>query len=100
MTSPKPAGAVNRPKPEPTRLPAGGLLEVAELMTAEAEAHDDDRWRHHSVEHHLNAAWRHLLALQGGEEIDPDSGFPHRTHATARLLFAVDIARSTRTEAP
>lgn len=33
----------------------------------------------------LDAAMRHLIAIIDGEDIDPESGLPHRHHACASL---------------
>lgn len=82
-------------KPEPTRLPAGALLEISALLAAEADGHDDDRWKGHDTDHHLDALWRHLLAHQAGETIDPASGRPHVVHLAARALMALDVGLTT-----
>lgn len=35
----------------------------------------------------LDAAMRHILAILGGEEIDPESGLPHIHHAACSLAM-------------
>jgi hypothetical protein len=35
----------------------------------------------------LDANIRHVLAILGGEEIDPESGLPHRHHAACSLAM-------------
>lgn len=37
----------------------------------------------------LSAFRRHELAVANGEEIDSDSGLPHKYHSLANLMFAV-----------
>lgn len=35
----------------------------------------------------IGAAQRHLLAFQGGEDVDPESGLSHVAHAMCNLMF-------------
>lgn len=77
-------------KPRPTLVPARAILAVAQLIT-EQQAARGDGWRDVSAADHLDAAQRHLLRHQAGELLD-ESGHPHRVHAVARLLFAVEVA--------
>lgn len=35
----------------------------------------------------LDAARRHIAAVESGEDIDPDSGFPHVAHVACNMMF-------------
>jgi hypothetical protein len=84
--------APERPaKPRPTLLPARALRRVAGLMAAQESGHGGARWKGRAADHHLDAAWRHLLAHQAGETHDPDSGRPHLEHFATRALMALDV---------
>lgn len=39
---------------------------------------------------YLDAAMRHLAALENGEDLDPDSGLPHEAHILACINIIVD----------
>lgn len=49
-------------------------------------------WRHSGVRYtiYVDALRRHVNALFEGEDIDPDSGLPHLSHALACLAIIVD----------
>lgn len=49
-------------------------------------------WRHSGVRYsiYIDALRRHVNALFEGEDLDPDSGLPHLSHALACLAIIVD----------
>jgi hypothetical protein len=61
---------------------------VARILDAGEQKYGKSNWRlglHYSRV--IDAARRHLAAMERGEDIDPDSGFPHAGHVTCNMLF-------------
>lgn len=52
---------------------------------------DDTEWRTHDSPHHTDHAIQHTMEYHGGIMNDPDSGFPHLTHAACRELMALEV---------
>ena len=74
-------------------LPAGALVQVAEVYGHGAEKYEDRNWeRGHAWSLSFAAMQRHAWAFWGGEDIDPHSGHPHLAsvafHALSLLTFA------------
>jgi hypothetical protein len=42
---------------------------------------------------YIAAAMRHILAWQNGEELDPESGYPHLGHALASIAMLLECQR-------
>lgn len=42
----------------------------------------------------LASAGRHLLAMLGGEELDPESGLPHRGHVACNIVMLLTFAET------
>lgn len=59
---------------------------TAQVMAFGAEKYSRNAWRK-GIAHTrlLDAAMRHIIAIIDGEDIDPESGLPHRHHACASL---------------
>ena len=75
-------------KPRADLLPAGCLMEVAEVMKFGAEKYGDHNWRHGTSRgRFVGAALRHVFAWMRGEDIDPESGLPHLAHAICSLMM-------------
>lgn len=102
-------------KPRFDLIPGLPLLEVAATYTSENEKHKRTEsgqidYTDLEVGEYINKIWRHLLALQGGEEIS-DDGFHHATAIAAdalilRKLFSLhfkkepDCTKNTITKCP
>lgn len=46
----------------------------------------------------IDAARRHLAAIEQGEDIDPDSGLPHASHVTCNMMFLEYYGRNNMTD--
>ena len=75
-------------------VPWGTMSKVAEVLTYGAEKYGDDNWRAvpEPERRYFAAAMRHMVAWQGGEACDPESGLPHLAHAMCCLMFIDAIA--------
>ena len=90
MTNPKDIAATNKLPFD--RLPMATVAEVAVALHEGSQKYGYMNWREEGVQSgvYINAALRHLLAWQEGENIDPDSGLSHITKAVAGLLILRD----------
>ena len=83
-------------KPRPTLLPGRALAEVAALLTAEAERHQDAPGRPGYLDHlaadYVDAAGRHWLALVAGDESED-----HLVRLAASALIALELRARERT---
>jgi hypothetical protein len=63
---------------------------VARVMMYGAVKYGRDNFKE-GMEHHrvLAAALRHIDAFLNGQELDPESGFPHIWHAACNLGFLI-----------
>jgi len=90
MTNPKDLIGLTKP---PLRLvPPALLLFVSRVMGLGAAKYGPYNWRSKNVRLsiYLEAAMRHILACQDGEETDPESGQPHIAHAAACMGIVLD----------
>lgn len=80
-------------KPLMGAVPPNALLAVARVLTFGAEKYGRDNWRQvESAEtRYLDAALRHINALQRGEAVDPESGESHLAHAVCSLMFMLEL---------
>ena len=72
-----------------TREEVEGIARVREFGLA--KYHDRESWRKVSADRYRAAASRHQLALRSGEELDQESGLPHRWHLLCNVMcmFAI-----------
>lgn len=84
-------------KKAPLRLfPPAALIIGSKVMALGAAKYGPYNWREKKVRYtvYLEAAMRHILTAQDGEEIDPESGQPHIAHALCCMAILLD-ARAT-----
>jgi hypothetical protein len=76
-------------KPNIALIPPEVLLQMAEVFGFGAEKYGMNDWRkdysewsrtYSSIQRHLNAFW-------AGEDLDPESGKPHLTHALTQMAI-------------
>lgn len=83
-------------KPRMDLLDPAWLEGVAQVLTFGAEKYAAHNWRG-GIEYSrlIAAAYRHLGAINRGENIDPESGQQHAHHAACCLMFLSNMI-STR----
>ncbi len=75
-------------KPRVDLLDADFLLMVGNVMGFGAQKYAAHNWRGGIAYSRLiAAALRHLLAILKGEDLDPESGFPHTAHLGCCVMF-------------
>jgi hypothetical protein len=91
-TSTNPKDILGRRKPPLWLVPAALILFVSRVMGLGAKKYGPYNWRAKDVRQtvYIEAAMRHLLALQDGEDKDPESGYPHEAHAAACMGIILD----------
>jgi len=79
-------------KPRLSLVPPSGFVYAALAMANGADKYGPYNWRDKKVQTmiYLEAAMRHILSYQDGEEDAADSGAPHLGHALACLLIIID----------
>jgi hypothetical protein len=70
-------------------LPLNAIQEVAAVMTFGANKYADDGWKTlpNAEGRYTGALLRHMVAIQSGEELDPESGLPHIAHVACNAMF-------------
>jgi hypothetical protein len=70
-------------------VPWGSVEEVVKVLMFGAAKYAPDNWQRVQPARKLyfEAAMRHLVAWQRGEEKDGESGLPHLAHAACDILF-------------
>lgn len=80
-------------KPRMELLSRIALEQMAQVLTFGAKKYDAHNWRKGMDWSRLyGAAMRHLLASLDGEDLDPESGFPHLAHAAVNLMFLLEYS--------
>lgn len=77
----------------PLRLiPKVALTYLAWVMNLGADKYGAYNWRENNVRLtvYTEAAMRHLMAYETGEDIDPESGQPHAAHVMACMAILLD----------
>ena len=76
-------------------LPLGPLSKIAEVLEFGAKKYSRSNWRkgcNHN--RYMDAALRHLLAHNEGEDLDPESGLTHLAHAGCCILFLIELQKT------
>ena len=69
------------------------LLAEAQVMTYGAQKYEAHNFRKGiSFQRVVDAAFRHLIAFNAGEDIDPESGLPHLAHLRCCAAFLLEYA--------
>lgn len=79
-------------KPRLSLVPPSGFVYASLAMANGADKYGPYNWRDKKVQAmiYTEAAMRHILQWQDGEENASDSGVPHLGHAIACLLIIID----------
>lgn len=79
-------------KPRPSLVPPTVIRAIAIVRQYGIEKyHDPDNWKHVEPDRYVDALYRHLLAYIEGEELDPESGYPHLWHMACNIAFLIDM---------
>ena len=92
MTAENPKNAQGRKKPPVHLVPPVAILSEAMVFALGAEKYGPYNWRDAGVPAsvYFSAAMRHLQSWWDGEDLDPESGQPHLSHARACLAIVLD----------
>ena len=77
----------------PTLVPPSLVTAVAAIRGyGVAKYGRSESWREVESERYKDALYRHWLAYLGGEENDPESGYPHLWHLACNVAFLIEQA--------
>ena len=85
-----------------TKAPLGlldryALEQTSLVMGFGAAKYGRDNWRGGIAYSRLiNAALRHLMAFNDGEDIDPESGLPHTAHLACCVMFLQNMEHTRK----
>ena len=81
-------------------LPYREVGQVVDVLTHGAVKYTADGWQKvkDAQNRYFAAMMRHLVAWEGGEITDPESGFPHLAHAGCCLFFMMWFDNEHATE--
>jgi len=75
-------------KPQMALLDPDFLETIGRVLSFGANKYSADNWRNGiSTRRLISAAYRHLGAINRGEDIDPESGLPHTGHLGCCIQF-------------
>lgn len=94
-TNPKTAAGAAKPAMLSV-IPTTSLLHLGEVMKLGAKKYGAFNWRETKVpaETYIDAAMRHLLSFQDGENADPESGMSHLAHVMACCAIIIDATEN------
>lgn len=82
-------------KPRTDQLPPEALIAVANVFGYGAAKYGEDNWRDYENEWEYRQLYastlRHLFAWVQREDIDPESGLDHLSHAAANILMLITL---------
>lgn len=72
-------------------IPSFSLIEVGKILAYGAEKYAEDSWQEvpEGRKRYTAALLRHVYAWQNGEDVDPETGYHHLSHAATNCLFLV-----------
>lgn len=72
-------------------LPVDALFEVSKVLAFGAKKYEAHNWRKGFNHTRLySAALRHIMSSLKGEDLDPESGLDHISHAACCVLFLLE----------
>ena len=75
-------------------IPPNTLLEVGAVFSFGALKYADRNWEKGFTNGRLaGAALRHITQWQAGENLDPESGYSHLTHAICSLMMLSELSK-------
>lgn len=84
-------------KPPCELLSSIALIGTAQVLGFGAKKYASHNWRGGIAwSRLLGACMRHLLAVIGGEDLDPETGLPHIDHLAAEVMFLQEFFRTRK----
>lgn len=84
-------------KPRMDLLDANWLESVASVLTFGAKKYAANNWRNGiAVSRLIAASYRHLGAINRGEDIDPESGLRHVDHLGCCVMFLSEMLKQEK----
>ena len=84
-------------KPPIGLIPANALVQEAKVLAFGARKYAKHQWRMGMEWSRLiDAAMRHILAFNEGEDVDPETGLSHLAHARCCLAFLIEYQNTHR----
>lgn len=81
-------------KPPLNLIPGEAITAMGRAFGYGARKYAPDNWRKcDDPGRYVAAAMRHLVAWNGGEELDPESGLSHLDHALASMAMLVGLIK-------
>ena len=74
-------------KPRFDLIPPDSEKWIATVLAHGAKKYAPNNWTGLQVSRVIAAMRRHLNALESGEDIDPESGYPHHAHVATNAVF-------------
>lgn len=70
-------------------VPTGVMTDVVDVLTKGAQKYAPDNWKHvpEARTRYYDALLRHTTAWWEGEQLDPETGNSHLSHAICCLMF-------------
>jgi len=85
----------DKEKPRLDLLDPAYLTGVAEVLTFGANKYAAHNWRHGiHYSRLIAAAYRHLGAINAGEDLDPESNLPHAYHLGCCVMFLASMMQT------
>lgn len=79
-------------KIRPDLIPASAFKALAEVLTFGARKYKPNNWKNcKDLDRYKAAMLRHIIAYQGGEIFDAESGMPHLWHAMTNIAFLIEL---------
>jgi hypothetical protein len=76
-------------------LSTTALMEIAKVLEFGKEKYAADNWRKGFMwRRTLDAALRHLLAFNDGEDKDPETGLSHLAHLGCNIMFLLEFEQT------
>jgi len=89
----------DKDKPRMDLLPSNALFGIATIMSYGATKYNDFNYKKGKGldwDRLYAACQRHLVAWNGGEELDPESGESHLYHAGCCIMMLIDLVETKK----
>jgi hypothetical protein len=85
-------------KIRPSLLPIDSLTKICEVLEFGAKKYKANSWQtlEDGEKRYMDALLRHLFAYMEGEELDPETGLPHLSHAGCNILFLLHLTKEAQ----